>query len=279
MKEKLCFIGGGNMASAIINGLLDRGCRRENIIVSDPSANIRKHWETRSIKVEENNLEAIGDCDWVILAVKPQIFSSLTKEMFGKFNNNKKIISIMAGIKVDSIKTNLGLSNAHEIIRAMPNTPALIGSGITALYSDTITNKISNETAANIFKSCGRTIWLVKEQEIDAVTAISGSGPAYFFLFFEAMISAGMELGLSRRIATELTIATSKGSADLVMKTDKPIFELRNQVTSPKGTTEAAINSLVRDGFSKIINRAISSAHHRAIELSNSEKVRNDNLP
>ena len=268
MNEKICFIGAGNMASALINGILSSGYEASQINISDPSRTIRDNWRARGVSSATNNQEAIRNSDILVLAVKPQIFPAISKELFGKINKNQKIVSIIAGVNALSIQKNFGLSDKHLIFRAMPNTPALVSAGITAIHCRTKADDISKTFITNLFSGCGKTIWVDDEEHIDSVTAISGSGPAYFFLVYESMIAAGMKLGLSEKIATELTVSTAMGASILAQTQNKTILQLRSDVTSPKGTTNAAIKSLLADDFPSILIKGILSAHRRAKELS-----------
>src|SRR5690554_3665712 len=215
---KLAFIGGGNMARSLIGGLIANGMPAENIRVADSqSATLESLNHRYPIQTFTDNLKAIDGADVVILAVKPQHLQDVVKELSSHWQAEQLLISIAAGIRIDDISRWLG-SHSPAIVRAMPNTPALVEAGATALYANPHVSHQQHELAESILRACGLTIWLTNEQHMDAVTALSGSGPAYFFLVMEAMESAAIELGLPQETARLLCLETAFGAAKMALE-------------------------------------------------------------
>ncbi len=199
----ICFIGGGNMAQALIGGLISRGLPATRITVSDPVEKVRALLAEKEINVTGDNSAAIQDADIVVLAVKPQVLAQVLQPLKGLVNN-KLIISIVAGAEIATLSALLG---TERIVRVMPNTPALVQTGAHGLYANASVETSDRELASQVLASTGLTIWVESEAQIDAVTAVSGSGPAYFFYMMESMIRAGKNLGLDEKVATALDLA------------------------------------------------------------------------
>lgn len=268
--SNICFIGGGNMATSLIGGLIAQGHSADSISVSDPNESQRNQLEQQfSINSFADCAPAMADADIVVLAVKPQIMKDVALNIASSIAPNAKqplFVSIAAGINLFSLQSWLGINQA--IVRCMPNTPSLIQLGASGLYANEHTSIVQKNLAETVLKAAGIVQWVQTEAEIDAVTAVSGSGPAYYFLFMEAMIDAGTELGLSRETATELTIQTAIGAAQMAKESDVDTAELRRRVTSPGGTTEQAINTFESAHLRDIVKAALNSATRRSGELA-----------
>ncbi|WP_273777403.1 MULTISPECIES: pyrroline-5-carboxylate reductase [unclassified Acinetobacter] len=259
------FIGGGNMAQALIGGLLSRGLPATRITVADPVEKVRELLKEKDVHVTDNNAEAIRDADVVVLAVKPQVLASVLKPLAGLFND-KLIVSIVAGAEIDTISQLVG--GVERIVRVMPNTPALVQTGAHGLYATDAVSAKDRELAGQILAATGLTIWVNSEAQIDAVTAVSGSGPAYFFYMMESMIRAGKNLGLDEKVATALTLQTALGAAQMAITSASTPAELRKNVTSPNGTTQAALEVFDRAQISQNIQAALAAAQKRSQELA-----------
>jgi len=273
MQKKLCFIGAGNMATSITNGLIKQGMPTHQIVMSDPSCKRRSDiQQSLSVMCLEHNSQAIAKADIIILAVKPQKMLSICQELATFLGNRKAftplIISIAAGITTTQLANHLGTDTA--IIRAMPNTPALVHKGATALYANHAVSPTQRNDAEQILSSIGITQWLTQEHDLDAITALSGSGPAYFFLMIEAMIDAGVAMGLTPDLAKTFTVQTALGAAELAQTRTETIQQLRHNVTSPGGTTEAALKVMEQAGYKDLIQATLSAAQARASELASS---------
>ena len=272
---RITFIGAGNMARCIIGGLVLTGFPASNIIAVDPRESIcLAIAEDFAINTATTINSASLDTEFVILAVKPQIMQGVCEQLGKNFiNPDLWIISLAAGIKIDSIGKFLGTgtSQNHKIIRAMPNTPALLGLSATGLYSpETLNPEIQNQVNT-IFSAIGVYEWFNSESQLDAVTALSGSGPAYFFYMMEAMINAGIKEGLSPESTKKLVLQTALGASQMAVNTlndGENISALRERVTSKGGTTEAGLKHLHANNFQDIIEKAIHSARKRSEELS-----------
>ena len=265
--KKILLVGCGHMGST----LLDVWYRKTpyKISVIDPKTHkILKKKYTKKVLIYKS-IEEINDIkqfNAIIFAVKPQIAKKAVSQFY--LMDNKKILflSIIAGKKINFFEKNL--FHPHQIIRAMPNMPAFVEKGMTCLVSNNLTSKENKAIASNLFKPVGKIIWLDKESDIDKVTAVSGSGPAYYFLFIEHLISAAAKLGLKTKIAEELVYQTAFGSIDLLLKGKKSSRELRKIIAVKGGTTEAAINIFERKSqFKKIIGQALKSAYNRSKKL------------
>ncbi|WP_179998602.1 pyrroline-5-carboxylate reductase [Acinetobacter sp. YH12239] len=260
----ICFIGGGNMAQALIGGLISRGLPTTRITVSDPVERVRELLKEKEIQVTDNNEDAIQNADVVVLAVKPQVLAQVLKPLKGKFEN-KLIVSIVAGAEIATIAA---LTGTEFIVRVMPNTPALVQTGAHGLYAHDVVDQAKRELASQILAATGLTLWVNSEEQIDAVTAVSGSGPAYFFYMMESMIRAGKNLGLDEKTATALTLQTALGAAQMAITSSNTPSELRKNVTSPNGTTQAALEVFDRAQISQNIQAALAAAKKRSQELA-----------
>ncbi|MCL5975514.1 MAG: pyrroline-5-carboxylate reductase [Gammaproteobacteria bacterium] len=266
---KLAFIGGGNMARSLIGGLIANGMSAENIHVADMQvATLETLTNRYPVTTFNSNQQAIEGVDVVILAVKPQQLQDVVRELSADWQAHQLMISIAAGIRIEDINRWLGKSQS-SIVRAMPNTPALVEAGATALFANEHVTHQQHELAESILRACGLAIWLQDEKHMDAVTALSGSGPAYFFLVMEAMEKAAIELGLPQETARLLCLETAFGAAKMALESGESASTLRKQVTSPGGTTERAIHELEDGGLHGLFENALVAAALRARELAN----------
>ncbi|RYY02908.1 MAG: pyrroline-5-carboxylate reductase [Gammaproteobacteria bacterium] len=267
INTKIAFIGAGNMAKAIISGLLAEGFKRINIFASGPrQETLGKVSSEFGINISTDNAATTANVDVLVLAVKPQMLKEVCLGLAGSLSHKPLIISLAAGISTESIGSWLG--GDHAIVRCMPNTPSQVRAGASGLFANANVSQAQRSLANTILGAVGIVQWVDDEALINPVTAVSGSGPAYFFLMMEAMIDAGVELGLSHATARELTLQTALGAAILAKQSDVDIAELRRRVTSPKGTTEQAINSFENDQIRAIFARAMQACSNRAVELS-----------
>ncbi len=265
--KKLGFIGGGNMAKAIIKGLLKQNFASDNLFVVDPNERCQKHFLDLNIFSSGTVDPVVSNVDILILAVKPQILPDVLLSINPFLKPNHVIVSIVAGITIAQVRKYLG-DVSNSIIRVMPNTPALVGFGMSVLVSDANLNQLTKDTVTRIFESFGKALWITNEENIDAVTAVSGSGPAYFFLLIESLIKTGKRLGLNEQTCRLLVTQTALGAAHMVETSDVEPDILRQQVTSPGGTTEAALQVFEEEDFSGLIDRALIAAKNRANALS-----------
>ncbi len=270
-KATLTFIGGGNMASSLIGGLLEKGYSATAITVCDPIPTAREQLGARfGIHTTDDNIAAAQTAQVVVLAVKPQIMQSVARALQTALTHNPLVISIAAGIGVETLQGWLGPQ--VPIVRCMPNTPALVQSGASGLYATPLVSAPQRQLAETILGAVGCVCWLQSEDEIDVVTALSGSGPAYFFLVMEAMTCAGIDLGLNPQVARQLTLQTALGAARMALASDVDSAELRHRVTSPGGTTERAIAHLQNGGLETLFADAITAAYQRAREMAEEAK-------
>ena len=265
---KISFIGGGNMARSLINGLIADGFAAQNIIVSDANAEqLAALKQQLAINTTTSNTDAAKAADIIVLAVKPQNLKMVSKEIKAAIQSQRPLlISIAAGIREADLQRWLGAGSA--IVRTMPNTPALVQTGATALYANPHVSEQQRDAAETIMRAVGMTLWLEEEQLMDAVTAVSGSGPAYFFLFMEAMEQAGQKLGLPEQTARLLTLQTALGAAKMALESTEDCATLRARVTSPGGTTEQAINTFEAGQLRELVNSALNAAANRSKELA-----------
>tara|TARA_Y100000782_G_scaffold104062_1_gene122779 strand:+ start:25134 stop:25961 length:828 start_codon:yes stop_codon:yes gene_type:complete len=261
------FIGGGNMAASIIGGLLTSGVDARQLRAGDPSQeSLDRLASLGPITTSQDNLDIIPGCDVLVMAVKPQLMKVVCAGIADTVQASKPlIISIAAGVTSDSLNHWLGGNLA--IVRCMPNTPALLRCGATGLFANTAVSEIQRQQAQQILDAVGLALWVEQESELDAVTAVSGSGPAYFFLMMEAMQASGEALGLSPDVAKQLSQQTALGAARMALESDVDVAELRRRVTSPKGTTERAITIFEDGGFRALVQQALQGAADRADEL------------
>ncbi|KFX70611.1 pyrroline-5-carboxylate reductase [Pseudomonas taeanensis MS-3] len=263
---RIAFIGAGNMAASLIGGLRAQGVDASAICASDHGAEQRAKISTEhGIQTFAANAEAIVDADVIVLAVKPQVMKAVCLDLAAHIGANQLIVSIAAGITCASLESWLG---PRAIVRCMPNTPALLRQGVSGLYANQQVSATQRQQAEQLLSAVGLALWLEQEQQIDAVTAVSGSGPAYFFLLIEAMTAAGEKLGLPRDTAAQLTLHTALGAARMAVASEVDAAELRRRVTSPAGTTEAAINSFQAGGFEALVEQALNAAARRSAELA-----------
>lgn len=264
VNSNICFIGGGNMAQALIGGLISRGLPPTRITVSDPVEQIRHLLQEKEVHVTQDNVAAIKNADVVVLAVKPQVLANVLRPLKGLLSD-KLVISIIAGAE---IKTISNLIDSERIVRVMPNTAALVQTGAHGIYANDVVGASDRELTSQILAATGLTIWVNSEAQIDAVTAVSGSGPAYFFYLMESMIRAGKNLGLDEKVATALTLQTALGAAQMAITSSNTPSELRKNVTSPNGTTQAALEVFDRAQISQNIQSALAAAQKRSQELA-----------
>lgn len=264
----IAVIGAGNMGSSLIGGLIQDGHPSQHIWASDADEEKLAYLKQRfHIHTTPHNITAAEAADVLILAIKPQYFATVAHELAKTIQTLKPlVISIAAGIRIASIEHWLG--DQLPIVRTMPNTPAMIGCGATALFANAKTNEDQRNLAESILRAVGITVWLNDEQLMDAVTALSGSGPAYFFLMMEAMQEAGEVLGLPPETARLLTLQTALGSARMAMESSSSLVELRHQVTSPGGTTEKAVSVLEENNIRALFSKALGAAKLRSEELA-----------
>ena len=269
--KKIGFIGGGNMAEAIIKGMLSSSLiNGSNIIVSEPNKSRQSFLiSEHKIKVIKDNIDLVKKTDIVIVAVKPQIIRQVLKDIAEHVDSKKLVISVAAGVPVSQIEQALsnGKKKKLSIVRTMPNTPSVVLEGATAITAGKGVGKIDLKISHAIFQSVGLTVE-VPEDQIDAVTGLSGSGPAYIFMIIEALSDAGVKMGLSRSVANELTIQTVLGSALLVRETGTSPGELKNRVTSPGGTTIAGLHALEKGSLRATLMNAVEKATLRSKELA-----------
>lgn len=267
MNTRIAFIGGGNMASSLIGGLIAAGTQTSSILVAEPDADKRSLLARQfGIATTDHNLEALQQ-DVVVLAIKPQLMQTVCKQLAGTSPDQAPLyVSIAAGIRTADITR--WLNQAAAIVRCMPNTPALIRSGATALYANEMVSDARKQLADRLLRAVGITTWVATEDLLDVVTALSGSGPAYFFLLMEAMQKTAVDLGLDSATATRLTVQTALGAARMADASDIDVEELRAQVTSKGGTTAAAIASFEHDNFHSNVRKALHAAYTRSRELA-----------
>ena len=264
------FIGGGNMARAIYGGLLDSGFSATNLSVVDPSAAAQDN--ARQAGIEHVFDSAPGEAllaDLIVLAIKPQITKAALQPLSGRLATHSLVLSIVAGINAESLAALLGLSDTGRIIRCMPNTPALVGEGMTGLYASRDAGSAEGKALAErVMSSVGQCVWVENESDLDVVTAISGSGPAYFFLFIESLTDAAIALGMNGESARKLALQTALGASRLASLSREDAVTLRKNVTSPGGTTEQAIQAFEASDIRGIVAQATKAAARRSVELS-----------
>ena len=267
---RIAFIGGGNMATSLLAGLLADGYEPQLIRVAEPNPERRSMLQARfGVQTLAGNQDAVTDAEILVLCVKPQLAATVCREIAAAVVARKPLlVSVMAGIREQTIQRWL---NAQiPVVRTMPNTPAMVQTGAIGLHASPEVDAEGRNRAETILRAAGLVRWVDDEAKIDAVTAISGSGPAYFFLFMEAMEEAGITLGLDPETARLLTIQTALGAAKMAMESDLSPATLREQVTSPGGTTERALTVFDEADLRALVARAATAARDRAIELSQS---------
>ncbi|MDD2758972.1 MAG: pyrroline-5-carboxylate reductase [Methylomonas sp.] len=262
------FIGGGNMATSLMSGLIASGHSPQQLWVSDTSSTLlQSHRDNLQVNVTADNAKIVQEVDVVVLAVKPQVLREVALEIAPAIRQKKSlIVSIAAGISQTSLALWLGSDVA--IVRCMPNTPALVLTGATALYANASVNEEQKDLAENILRAVGLSLWVNDEDQLDAVTAVSGSGPAYFFLMMEAMEKAAVDMGLTEHTARLLVQQTALGAAKIALESTESPACLRERVTSPGGTTQKAIETFQQNGFAELVTKALLAARDRSIEMS-----------
>ena len=266
-KTVIGFIGAGNMAYALIKGLLSDGFEAKNINVSDANPELlEKRSSELGVTAQPDNASLLNNSDIVVFAVKPQVLSVVCHELKNKASTNQLFVSIVAGIKSKDI--NRWLGGDFALVRTMPNTPALFQSGVTGLYANELVNDLQKKSVNLLLSAVGECFWVNEENLLDAITAISGSGPAYFFLMMQSMKQAAMALGLDEDTADALSIKTSLGASIMATNSGKDSRTLRAEVTSPNGTTQSAIETFQDQNFEGIVAAATRAAYDRARELS-----------
>jgi len=255
------------MATSLVGGLLEQGYPPGRITVSDPMAeNLDRLQQQFGINTTSDNLTTATDADVIVLAVKPQVIKKVAQELAPALAHHPMIISIAAGIPLAALQQWLGQDT--PVVRCMPNTPALVQTGAAGLFANDHVSTEQKASATEILAAVGISCWLDKEADIDAVTALSGSGPAYYFLIMEAMEKVGMELGLSQAVSRQLTLQTALGAAKMAVESDVEPAELRRRVTSPGGTTQRAIETFIDGDITELFRKAMTGAVERAEEMA-----------
>lgn len=263
----IAFIGAGNMASSIVGGLVEAGHPADHIRAADPFPDsLERLQQVAPVIACASNEEAVSAADIVILAVKPQVMAEACQGIAASLGAKTLVISIAAGITIDSLQSWLG--EATALVRCMPNTPALLGCGASGLFANEQVSAEQRAQAGQVLSAVGLLSWVPRESDLDAVTALSGSGPAYFFLFMEAMIEAAEAQGLEGETATTLAQQTALGAARMALESDVDLVELRRRVTSPGGTTQAAVESFEAAGLRRVVKDAMQAAADRAAEMA-----------
>lgn len=257
------FIGAGNMAGAMVGGLVASGVNGSDVTVVDINAAACEALTSRYGVKSTNSVTNIDSGASVVIAVKPNIVEAVCRELAEK--PPALVVSVAAGVLSDAMNTWIGTDTA--IVRCMPNTPALLGLGATALYGNELCSALHKEQAQTLLSTAGKTQWVNSEPELDAITALSGSGPAYFFYLIEHMAKAGQELGLDADLAREFAIETAFGAASMARMQEHPPSVLRENVTSKGGTTAAALAVFDQHGLNDVVKKAMQAAHDRASEM------------
>lgn len=276
MQNKIVFIGGGNMAAALVSGMAQAGYPMENVWVVEPDTS--KHGSLRNnagLNVTDDS-QVASDAAVVVLAVKPQILQSVARSLAGAVQKSKAlVVSIAAGVRANDLSRWLGGNVA--IVRAMPNTPSMVQTGATALLANDQCEQEHRQLAEMILRAVGLTVWVDNESQMDSVTAVSGSGPAYYFLFMEAMCAAGAKLGLDPETSRLLTVQTALGAAKMALESSDDLATLRSNVTSPNGTTYEAIQSFEASGLRGVVEQAMRACAERSEGLA--RELGTDALP
>ncbi|KAL4988091.1 pyrroline-5-carboxylate reductase dimerization-domain-containing protein [Aspergillus falconensis] len=273
--SKLAFIGGGNMASAIIGGLLGQGINKQNITVSEPWDVNRNKIADLGVNTTTSNITAGGEADLVIIAVKPQVTKAVCEELADAWSKRETlpvVVSIAAGITLGSLQQWLKTSDGRtaHLVRVMPNTPALVGEGASGLFASADVTAEEKELVNALLGSVSKaTEWVDKEELIDVVTGLSGSGPAYFFAMVEHLVASATALGLPAEQATRLAAQTCLGAGKMLTESSDSPTQLRKNVTSPNGTTHAALEAFGAQNFDQVVDKAVKAATSRAAELGN----------
>ena len=264
----IAFIGGGNMARSLIGAMIKGGTPASAITVAEPIEAVREKLAADfNVVAFADGVEAVGNADLVMLSVKPQVMRKVCESLSPVLAvRHPLIVSIAAGLRIGQIDRWLG--GGFPIVRCMPNTPALIGAGATGMFANNVVTDAGRAQAASILAAAGTMVWLDDEELMDTVTGISGSGPAYFFLMIEALEDAAVAQGMSRETARSLAIQTCLGAARMASEDAEPPARLRERVTSPGGTTQAALNAFLDGGFPELVASAVAAATRRGREMS-----------
>lgn len=267
-QHRLGFIGAGNMARSLAGGLLKNGWAPDQLALSDPDTNQRRGVEQAlGLRTFADNRELASRAEVLVLAIKPQALKPVAEELAATVQKTRPlVVSVAAGIRIDDIDRWLG--GGLPIVRVMPNTAALIGSGASGLYANARVSAAQRDAAETVLRAVGVTIWVEREDLIDTVTALSGSGPAYFFLVMEVLEKAAIRHGLDARAARLLTLETAYGAAKMALEGGEEPAQLRRRVTSPGGTTEQAVRALEAGGIERLFDEAVAAAIRRAQELA-----------
>jgi pyrroline-5-carboxylate reductase len=269
MNARIALIGAGNMAQALIGGLLARGHASDRLVAADPDGQIRDAVaHAHGIATTADNAEAAAGADIVVLAVKPQLIEEVARSVVGALRRDALIVSVAAGTTMARLNDSLGADRA--IVRVMPNTPALHGVGATGLFAGERCSSAQRKAALELFRAVGRVFEIADESLMDVVTAVSGSGPAYFFRLAEALANAGVDAGLDRETAEELASQTAAGAGAMLAAGEASAAELRSRVTSPGGTTAAALAALDDNGMDELVRAAVEAAVARGREMGQS---------
>ncbi len=269
---RIAFVGAGNMARSLIGGLLARGYPAEQISCSDPFAeSLQLAAALGPIRTASDNNAVLADADVVVLAVKPQVMEQVLSPLHAVLQQRQPLlVSIAAGITIESMVRWSGVT--LPIVRCMPNTPALLQCGASGVYASAQVSEAQRQLVGRVLEAVGIVAWVDSEAQLDAVTALSGSGPAYFFLLMEAMQAYGEQLGLPAQASAALTRQTALGAARMALESDVDVAELRRRVTSPNGTTQAALENFAANGFTQSVESALQAAYDRSIELADELK-------
>lgn len=266
MSLKIAFVGVGNMASAIIGGLRASGYSGESIVGSSINTEAHSALEQRfGIKMYADNQAAVSDADVVFLCVKPNLLQQVVEEFAHVVREDQLFVSVAAGIELSALQA--WLAKPVAVVRSMPNTPALVGSGMSGLIANQHTTTQQKDWVSQAFDSFGSHVWVSDEAQMHTVTALSGSAPAYFFRVLEAMIEAGKAQGLDAETSRQLSTYAMKGAAEMVTQLDDDIAQLRRNITSPNGTTQAALEALEEQGVEPLMKAAIDACVQRSKEL------------
>jgi pyrroline-5-carboxylate reductase len=265
---RIGFVGGGNMARALIGGLIGRGTAASQLSVGEPAAAAREALARDfKVRVSADNRTAIDGCGLVIVAVKPQQAAAVLKALAPQLTGAQTVlVSVAAGIQIASLSAWVGVE--VPVIRAMPNRPALIGAGVTGMFAEGAVTMEHRRLAEQTLQAAGQTVWVARESDLDIVTALSGSGPAYFFLLAELMMQAAIAQGLAPEAARLFAVGTLQGSGALARLSDGDLVRLREEVTSKGGTTEAALSTFAAADLRGIVERAMQAAAQRSRELA-----------
>jgi len=265
---RIAFIGGGHMTTALVGGLLRHGTAVDSLRVADPvPSQLERLAYEFGVRGSTDNREVVADADLLVLAVKPQDMAQAARDIASEITGRRRlVVSVAAGIRLADLARWLG--DGVPMVRAMPNRPALIGAGITALYAGAGINADDRGAVERLMSAAGETVWLDQESQMDAATAISGSGPAYFFLLIEALEAAGMAIGLPHETSRRLAAATARGAGRMAAESGLEPATLREQVTSKGGTTAAALEVMEVGGLRGIVKSAVEAAARRSVELA-----------